>query len=135
MSAELAGTRAVVVPNVTWERGIGTSIRAGVEAADEMGARAVLVMLCDQPFVDAALLSTLLTRFNADAVAGAACRYAGTLGVPALFGASLLPLLRALGDDERARNVLTRNAERIAVVDAPGAEFDVDIEDDVTRLP
>ncbi len=140
MVAELAGTRAVVVRNAAWERGIGTSIRAGVQAAEELGATAVLVMLCDQPFVDAALLTSLISSFEAggvsprSAVLGAACSYAGTVGVPALFGRSLLGSLRDLGDDEGARKILARVAGDLAVIDAPGAETDVDTEDDVAKL-
>ncbi len=134
MAPELVGTRAEIVENAAWECGIGTSIRAGVLAAEERGATAVLVMLCDQPFVDAALLGSLVSSFEAGGVLGAACRYAGTVGVPALFGRSLLPSLRALGDHEGARKILARVAGEIAVIDAPGAEIDVDTEDDVTRL-
>ena len=132
--AELASTRAVMVQNAAWERGVGTSIRAGVEAADALSATAVLVMLCDQPFVDAALLSTLVARFVAGDVLGAACLYAGHVGVPALLGPSLLRALRTIGDDEGARKILARAGPAIAVVAAPEAEADIDTEEDVTRL-
>lgn len=134
LRAELSGTRAVVVRNAEWEKGIGTSIRAGVKAADELSAESVLVMLCDQPFVDAALLGALVSRFGAGGVLGAASRYAGTVGVPALFGPALVPSLRALRDDEGARKVLARASAELAVVDAPDAAIDVDTEDDVARL-
>jgi molybdenum cofactor cytidylyltransferase len=134
MAVELQGTRAEIVPNPLWERGMGTSIRAGVAAAVSRGASAVLIMLCDQPFVDAALLGTLITGYRAAGVLGAACRYGGKLGVPALLGPTLVAMLANLGDDEGARKVLAQNEASLFVVDAPSADVDVDTEADVARL-
>jgi molybdenum cofactor cytidylyltransferase len=133
MRAELAGTRAVIVANADWERGIGTSIRAGVSAADTLGVANVLVMLCDQPFVDAALLGALVAKFDGGGVLGAACRYGETIGVPALFGPTLVRSLRILEDEEGAKKVLARAAADLAVIDAPSAAVDVDTEDDVKK--
>ena len=58
-AAEARRSGAAVVTNPDWERGMGTSIRAGFGAVPRGTARALL-LLADQPFVPAAHLAALL---------------------------------------------------------------------------
>src|SRR5712671_3387407 len=52
---ELETTNTAVVENENWQRGIGTSIRAGVQHVIEHtpDVDAIVLLVCDQPFVDA----------------------------------------------------------------------------------
>src|ERR1700682_6193874 len=58
--AELAGTSAIAGQNKDWQRGIGASIRAGVQGAIENPTKvskpplleAIVLLTCDQPFVE-----------------------------------------------------------------------------------
>jgi CTP:molybdopterin cytidylyltransferase MocA len=60
--AALAGLDLRVVTNERWHEGMGTSIAAGVGAAS---GDAVLLLLADQPGVDATLLAALIAGLRA----------------------------------------------------------------------
>ncbi len=113
--AKKAGARAVV--NSLWRRGLGTSIRVGVEHLDSEITR-VLLMACDQPLVPAAHLRALL----ASTAPVAASRYAGTLGIPAAFARARFGDLLSLGDEEGAKGLLAGADE----FPAPAAADDID---------
>ncbi len=89
--------------NPDWERGIGSSIRAGLAEAllYRPPLNALLVMVCDQPFVTTDLLATLISGRAEAGTNAAACTYAGTTGVPALFDRALFPALAALSDGQQ----------------------------------
>jgi len=125
----LDGLGVRVVENERWAEGIGGSIAAGVRAAS--GA-AVLLMLADQPGVDAALLCELIAGMEAGH-ARVACRYAGVVGVPALFSdPSDLAALLALSGERGARDLLGSGAPPLAIP-AERAAHDIDDEADWRR--
>jgi len=77
-----------VVVNSRWPEGMGTSIRAGIEAVttdpggDEVAA--VVLTVCDQPFFCAAIIHGLIAAQQQSGRAIVAATYEGTRGVPAL---------------------------------------------------
>src|SRR5437763_11720398 len=113
---ELQATNAAVVENKNWERGIGTSIRAGVQHlidnANEVDAAVLLV--CDQPFVDATVIKQLISLREKTAKQIVASSYAETLGVPALFDRSCFKELLAVNDWSGAMSIVLSNPERLA---------------------
>jgi hypothetical protein len=68
--------RARIVANPGWKRGIATSLRAGLGAVPRR-AQAALVMLVDQPRIDAAALQRLVAAWRRRPGVPAAARYAG----------------------------------------------------------
>jgi molybdenum cofactor cytidylyltransferase len=128
----LRGLAVKTVPNESWERGMGTSIRAGVAPLQECGA--LIILACDQPHVDAAVLGQLIKLQKETRHPMAACAYAGTRGVPALFAQSLFPDLLALRDAEGARKILMARPEEVALVDFPPGKIDIDTIDDYRAL-
>ncbi|MGL4555380.1 MAG: nucleotidyltransferase family protein [Gemmataceae bacterium] len=131
MKEELAGLDATAVVNEGWERGIGTSVRAGI-AAVPAEAEAALIALADQPMVGATVLATLVSRYERNRPEAVGCEYGGTLGVPALFARRLFPALLALGDEEGAKRVLGEAAA--ARVPFPEAGVDIDTPEDYRNL-
>ena len=114
---------AHIVANPDWKLGMATSLRAGL-AATPPGARAALVLLVDQPGVDAAALKRLVTAWRRRRGTPAASRYAGKTGVPAVLPRRHWRALRDLRGDEGARALLRDN--RVTYVDMPEAALDVD---------
>jgi molybdenum cofactor cytidylyltransferase len=106
--------------------GMGATLRAGAESLPPDAAGA-FVFLGDMPLVPPAILPRLAEALAAGAVA-AAPRHAGQRGHPVLFGAPLLPQLRALSGDAGAREVLKALGDRLALVqtDDPGVMVDID---------
>jgi CTP:molybdopterin cytidylyltransferase MocA len=127
VAAALAGLDVRVVENERWPEGIGGSVAAGVRAAS--GA-AVLLLLADQPGVDAALLAELIAGMEAGHER-VACAYAGALGVPALFShPSDLAELRGLSGERGARELLRRAGRAVLAIPAEQAAHDIDDEAD-----
>jgi molybdenum cofactor cytidylyltransferase len=121
---------ARVAANPDWQLGMATSLRAGL-AAVPRSARAALVVLVDQPRVDAAALQRLIMAWRRRPGVPAAARYAGHTGVPALLPRRRWRALRALRGDEGARRVLRDG--RVTPVEMPEAALDVDTPADLQR--
>jgi molybdenum cofactor cytidylyltransferase len=136
MLAELSGTGATAVVNDRWERGIGSSIRLGVqtimrEVPDLDGA---LICLADQPLVGPASLNLLLESASITAKPICAAAYGGTVGTPCFFARSILDELLALGDGEGGKTVIRRDPTRVCPVPLPEAQTDVDTPEEYRRL-
>ena len=128
MAAELAGLPVRLVVNPEWEEGMGASLRHGV-AALPAGVSGVLLLVCDQPAVTPELLERLQAAHRAEPDALVACAYGGTLGIPALLPARLLPQLLALRGDQGARGLL--QGEAVIPITFPEGALDVDRPEDV----
>ena len=135
MRGALSGAGARPVVNADWRSGLGSSVRAGVAAlaSSAAGVRAVLLLACDQPRLEPVVLRRLVAAFDRGARI-AACGYAGTVGVPALFDRALFDELLALDGREGARSVLRAHAAEVTAVPWPEGAVDVDTPEDLERL-
>jgi len=122
---------ARIATNPHWKQGMATSLQAGI-AAIPSSARAALVLLADQPRVDAAALRRLVSAWRRRPAVPAAARYNGDSGVPAILPRRLLRASRALRGDAGARALL--RSERVTLVDVPEAALDVDTPSDLLAL-
>jgi molybdenum cofactor cytidylyltransferase len=134
--AELAPTSANSIENKKWQRGIGTSIRAGVEALTGSApeVEAIVLLTCDQPFVEAQTIEQLLALREKTKKAIVASGYSDTLGVPALFDRSCFDELLALDDESGAKPIILSNRERVAEFPFPDGKIDIDTMEDLERL-
>jgi CTP:molybdopterin cytidylyltransferase MocA len=131
-AAALAGLDVRVFRHDGWSEGMGSTIRVAAEAAlSDPGIGAVLVMTCDQPEVAADDLRRLAEEYRRSGAAVVASAYAGTVGIPALFGRSQFEVLAALRGDQGARSVLAAQGDRLVSVPCEAAAFDVDTERDI----
>ncbi|RZK60616.1 MAG: nucleotidyltransferase family protein, partial [Hymenobacter sp.] len=120
-----------VVRNDAWADGMGGSIAAGLaeleSATEGPKVDAVVVMLCDQPLVSEEVIGQLIVQFQATHQPVVASAYAGTQGVPALFGREIFPQLLALRGASGARELL-QQYNHLPTIDFPGGATDVDTE-------
>lgn len=133
---ELAGLPVHVIVNEAWPEGMGATIRAGLHAlqAQAAGARAVLLLACDQPLITRELLGTICARFEGVQGRMVACEYGGSVGVPALFERERFPELLALSGDRGAKQVLLRHASEVVRVPWPAGALDIDDPEDYAAL-
>ena len=128
---EIDGLPFHVVRNDAWADGMGGSIAAGLaeleSAAEGPRVDAVVVMLCDQPLVSEEIIGQLIVQFQATHQPVVASAYAGTQGVPALFGREIFPELLALRGASGARELL-QQYNHLPTIDFPGGATDVDTE-------
>jgi molybdenum cofactor cytidylyltransferase len=121
-----------LIHNSGWGEGMGSSIRRGVASASS-DANAILLLVCDQPFLSAADIGNLVDAWKARPDRIAAAGYAGTQGVPAIFPAVYRESLLDLRGDRGARGIIEA-APAVSIVDMPNAQFDIDTPADLEKL-
>ncbi len=127
--AEAAG--AAVVLNPDWREGMASSLRAGISALP-VEVDAALIVLPDQPFVDASHLAALVQVFREQEVPLVLSRYCGILGAPAVVGRELFPQLLKLTGESGAKALLG-SVSSVGEV-ALEKPFDVDTVEQAERL-
>lgn len=132
--AALSGLRVRFVENRRAEKGVGTSIAAGVDAGGDR-AQAVLVTLADIPFGPALVLPGVLQRYRKGGAAIVAPSYRGVPGHPVLFDRIVFPELVVLDGDRGARAVIEHDPSRVAILEIDtDPPRDVDTAEDLARL-
>jgi molybdenum cofactor cytidylyltransferase len=125
MKREIEDFPVRIVLNPLWEEGIASSIRTGIQSLPS-SMTAALFLVCDQPHVTGELLQKIA---NASAVSGrqmVACKYGGTLGVPALFSRSLFDRLLLLRGHSGAQGILQENPDAVFPIPFPEGKIDID---------
>lgn len=125
-----------VVENFQWSEGMSASIRCGIntiEAAPQK-TEAVVLMLCDQPFVCTQVINRLVETYYLTGKPIVASEYAGTLGVPALFSRNFFSELVSLKNAEGAKRVITRNLNEVACVSFAEGAIDIDTPKDYEQF-
>lgn len=123
--------------NPSWERGQSTSVRTAARFAAARGYDLLLVMVADQPYVEAAHLDALLRAYATGGAHACVTQGAQRRGNPCLFDWTCFPLLEELEGDEGARSMLRAHPE-LAVHAVPAADArvldDVDTPDEHARI-
>ena len=134
--ADLPG--CVLVDNPDWAEGMGSSLRAGLDALATAEGRpsAALVCLVDQPGIGAqAVARVLAAHRSGDALVAAS--YDGKRGHPVLFGADRWADIAASATGDRgARAYLKAHEVEITLVECGDVAdpYDIDTEADLARL-
>ena len=116
------------VHNPDWRDGQASSLRAGIAAAVELGADAVVVGFGDMPLVPPIAWRTV-AHADADLVTAS---YAGERSPPVRLARPVWAELPTTGDDG-ARVLMRRHPERVVQVEVPGSPADVDRVGDLER--
>lgn len=127
-------TKISILQNPDWPEGMASSIRLAIREMMKQGAESTIIMLCDQPFVDAELLNTMLQKHKDTGKPIIACVYKGSAGVPVLFNKSLFPDLLLLKGHEGARKILQDRADDIAQIPFENGGIDIDTMEDYEGL-
>jgi molybdenum cofactor cytidylyltransferase len=133
---ELRETSAVIVENEDWKDGIGSSIRCGVERLANLApqARAVVLLTCDQPSVQAETINALIAKHDESRKPIVASRYANTLGVPALFDRSCFEALLGLRGDSGAKSLIAGRPGDVGSIAFEEGAIDIDTPRDFQHL-
>lgn len=125
-----------IVFNTQWEQGKGTGIAAGVRkiVEDCPEVTQVILSVCDQPFVTAALFQQLFQQQQKSGREIVASAYAGAKGTPVLLSRKYFGQLLGLEKDAGAKQILQAYPDDVATVDFPGGEVDIDTVEDYERL-
>lgn len=109
------------------ERGVGTSVAIGTEAALrlEPDLDGILYAVSDQPYLEPASVGSLLEAFTRNPERIVSLAYQGERGNPAVFPNELFNELTALGGDVGGGAVLRRHPEKLLLVEA-GSKRELD---------
>lgn len=118
----------LIAENPAWSEGMAASLRTGVTTLRQFSRAldGMLVALCDQPAFSADVIAQLVAAQRTTGRSVVAAHYAGRNGAPALFLREHFPALAALTGEEGARALLNGDASRVAAVDLPALELDLD---------
>lgn len=102
------------VTNADWERGMASSIAAGVDELERLSPdiAGALFFLVDQPDLTTSWLETLVARWHPSVWPIVATAYGADRGVPAVFDRQFFPSLKALPANEGARSLLREETRR-----------------------
>jgi molybdenum cofactor cytidylyltransferase len=133
---ELYGLEVWEAFNASWETGMASSVRAGIESLMNIEAdvSASLILLCDQPHVTSDIISNLVATHHATGRPIIASAYAGSFGVPALFTKTFFRELTQLEGASGAKEIIKRHVSEAHFVSFAEAEVDVDTPDDFACL-
>ena len=121
-------TNTNIVINQEWSEGMASSIRCGIEELLKIApSRAgVIIMVCDQPYVTAKLLTDLVEKHEDSSKPIIASRYNNNIGTPALFDKTIFALLLSLKGDSGAKKIMKSNPDWVETVNFPFGEIDID---------
>ncbi|MET0466664.1 MAG: XdhC family protein [Chitinophagaceae bacterium] len=126
--SQLKALNVEIVINGESSEGMSSSIRAGVRHLQNEypSIQQILIMLCDQPYVDTAHLRQLIHQQQSSGAPITASLYAGRKGVPAIFHSSIFDELLSLTGDTGAKHLIEQSDEKVAIVPFPKGAIDID---------
>jgi molybdenum cofactor cytidylyltransferase len=132
----LRGQPVDIIFNPAWEEGMASGIVAGLSNILLLhpDLDAVIIAVCDQPFISSALLLELVRTLDTSGKGIVACAYADSIGTPALFGRSYFERLLTITGSEGAKKLLKLHPEDLATIDFPGGDIDIDTREDAHKL-
>jgi molybdenum cofactor cytidylyltransferase len=136
ISGEITNNNVHLVRNNEWEEGIASSIRCGIKTLQKIDAAydAAILMVCDQPYIEASLLNDILASQEKTGTPVAAAYYNGVAGTPALFHKEIFSDLLSLRGDKGAQKILRQLADRVTTVPFPMGIIDIDTKDHYEKL-
>lgn len=122
-----------VIVNHQWGSGMMSSLIVGLRALPS-NACAALLMLSDQPRIDARSLNRLVKAWRAKPNVPAAAYFSETIGAPAILPKHYWADIKLLSGDTGARSLLQQSGINTTAVAMPEAALDIDTNEDLKRL-
>lgn len=125
-----------IVYNQQWSTGMASSIGCGLNAIQAIAAEieAIVLMLCDQPFVSLNLINQLVAGYQTTNCTIVASEYAGIFGVPAVFHKTLFSELALLQGDIGARKIIRQHYSSCFSIPFAEGVMDIDTLEDYQQL-
>jgi molybdenum cofactor cytidylyltransferase len=129
---EIADLPLTIIDNSMWLTGMASSVKMGMAALwmNNKNIDAVLILVCDQPFLTVEVLTQLIDQYQAKNPKIVACQYANQVGVPAIFDRAMFDELLSLTGDKGAKPVLMSHLEDTHLIDFEAGIIDLDTIED-----
>lgn len=121
-----------IIQNNSWQEGMSSSIRNGINAILSSNSipQAVIIMLCDQPFITPKLIDELIDTYQSNDALIINCKYESSFGPPILFDQQLFSEMAELKGADGAKPLVRKYFDKVRHVDFPDGEKDIDTEMD-----
>lgn len=128
----IQGRSIHLIENPDWKEGISTSIRHAIRYLNEFfqDIEAVILSVCDQPFISCEIFNRAIEIYYSTGKEIVACKYANTIGVPALFSRAFFSELLDLKNDRGAKQTIEKYLDRVYFLPFPLGEVDLDTPED-----
>lgn len=124
-----------VIHNPEWEKGMASTMQKGLQYLTKFKKLdQVILVLCDQPFVHSGILDSLIELQESTGKGIVTCKYADTLGVPALFTQQYFEEMMGLKSSEGAKKVIYNHLDDVAELDFPKGAVDIDTYEEYEEL-
>ena len=125
-----------IVKNGQWQAGMGSSIQIGMAYLLQHypAATAVLILVCDQPFISATLLQQMMAAKEYTGKGIVASTYTGTIGTPVLFDKKYFNDLALLQGTTGAKKLVQQFETDVATVSFSAGAIDIDTPEDYEKL-
>jgi molybdenum cofactor cytidylyltransferase len=131
----LEGFRYQPVLNPECERGVNSSLRAGINAVSETAAHAAVVVLADMPFVTTAMMRTLIETYRRGDAPLVVSEYGDVNAPPILYDRSLFAELATSDGQGCGKHVVKRHRHEAETASWPiEALTDLDVPEDYERV-
>ncbi len=120
-------TKLTITENPRYKEGLSSSIIAGLKEVDDRFDH-VMIMLADMPHVTSTLIDLLIREYRKAGVSLGAVVRKGRRTHPVMVHRTYFEELRGLRGDKGARDLFQRHADRVCLVEPPGAYDDMDID-------
>ncbi len=114
--------------NNDWKKGMGSSISCAINYLLHLETNydGILIMLCDQPLIDAIYLNKMISTFKKSGKGVVATAYESRNGVPVLFNNKYFEQLSLLDSDKGAKAIIMDNPTDVLTIIPMGKEIDLD---------
>jgi len=136
LAEELRHLPVHIIHNPYWQEGMSSSICYGLINLLKIFPYldGVIFLVCDQPFISAALLKIMISEQDKTGKNIIPASYNNTTGVPVLFTYKYFSNLINLKGNEGAKSLLKEFPEDMATVDFPEGAIDIDTAEDYANL-
>ena len=124
------------IENQHWEEGMGSSIQKGITYILQHyhNVNSVIILVCDQPYISAALLDELIATKKQTNKGIIASEYHDTTGTPVLFDKKYFEQLALLNGQYGAKKLLQQFKDDVTRVVFSLGEVDIDTKEDYENL-
>ena len=128
IQTQLNATDVSWILNKNWKNGMGSSISCAINYLVHLKSDydGILIMLCDQPLIDADYINKMISTFKRASKGIVATAYKHSNGVPVLFDKKFLEDLSNLKGNIGAKQIIAHNAKSVIAIKPNGKEKDLD---------
>ncbi|HRG42154.1 MAG TPA: nucleotidyltransferase family protein [Saprospiraceae bacterium] len=136
VKASIKDTSVHVIHNKNWEKGLSTSIVAGVNEILQQApsTQGILIMLGDQILILPTHINQVVQVFLAEKCDIVYADYKSDYGPPAIFGIKTFNELLSLEMDQGAKKIIKSGMYKIKSVNIPEGKYDIDTTSDYEQI-